>query len=414
MFLKKSVVFESNKFECIVTSWKCYFTVTHIFYSNILEFIMVICDASIIHEHSERKIIVVNCKRCHKKITNFANVKNVSRRLWCASFFTLLLSEINIINLYGEIFCECGNFLGYEQNVYDWMIIKKNVTLEYWLPWKIQCNRKNTDVLWINCEIVNKLLKLMIFFSKTLVHSYQIKSMNMKLQLHFCIQSSSFLVLSSEKSVDKFLFCIQSSTFLVFEFGGQICSLITILKMKAKFTVLILFVLFVHLNAHISIQIDDDGFLQVGDFLQTFVRGPIRPYEHSFFLRNLYKFVRVFVQMLSIMITLVGSNLITTKLTPAITLPQQGTKVEISLGNNVTNFNKQFKNEFGCRNNVCWKSCYTEDEDEIDFWCFTSPTVALREYKSCTYHSDCAPYWECLNSCHNGRNKTYIAINVTF
>lgn len=167
--------------------------------------------------------------------------------------------------------------------------------------------------------------------------------------------------------------------------------------------VFVLFSSFAYLNAqHISIQIDENDFGQVADFLQTFTHGPIRPYEHSFILRNVKKFTRVLIQMGGFMLTLVASNLLTVKFTPAISAPtlQPETKFEISFANNSTIDNDRFQNEFGCHKNVCWRSCFTENETEIEFWCYTSPELKSREYKSCTYHSDCAPYWECLNLCH--------------
>lgn len=180
------------------------------------------------------------------------------------------------------------------------------------------------------------------------------------------------------------------------------------------FKVFIFFLLFTHLNAHISIQMDDGDFNQVADFLQTFAHGPIQPYEHSCILRNLKKFTRVFAQMLGVMVTLVASNLLTAKFSPGITPPQQqqqDTKLEISFASNASigDGGDGFKNEFGCHNEVCWRSCYTETENEIDFWCYSSPHLQSREYKRCKYQTDCAPYWECLESCH-GKPEYFFVI----
>lgn len=150
-------------------------------------------------------------------------------------------------------------------------------------------------------------------------------------------------------------------------------------------TVFVLFLLFVRLNAHISIQMDDGDFSQVGDFLQTFAHGPIQPYEHSFFLCNMKKYSCVFIQMFGLMLALLTSNLLTVKFTPLITTSQQETLKEF-------NYNDQFKNEFGCPNNVCWRSCYTEDINELGFRCYSSSNTNSNEYKVCSKKEDCAPH----------------------
>lgn len=184
----------------------------------------------------------------------------------------------------------------------------------------------------------------------------------------------------------------------------------------AKFTVL-LCCLIVQVNAFISIQIDEENFPQIADFLQTFAHGPIIPYEHSFFLRNFKKFSGVFAQMVGIMLTLTASSILSAHLapTPIITIPQsQDPKVDICVGN-FTNFNERFKNNFGCHNNGCWRSCYSDAETE--FWCYTSPQADSREYKICTSHTDCAPYWECLHPCQKGKYElflNYLTTDISF
>lgn len=118
--------------------------------------------------------------------------------------------------------------------------------------------------------------------------------------------------------------------------------------------------------------------------------------------------------MFGLMLTLTASSLLTAKFSPSpvITIPQE-TKEDICVANftNFTNFNKQFKNKFGCLNNACWRSCYSDKD--IEFWCYTSPIIKTREYTKCTYHSDCAPYWECLHPCQTG-NSNRIKNNLTF
>lgn len=169
------------------------------------------------------------------------------------------------------------------------------------------------------------------------------------------------------------------------------------------FKVFVFFLLLAHANAHISINMDDGDFGQVADFLQVFGRGPIQPYEHSCILRNLKKFNRVLFHMCSAMITLVASNLITAKFT-TVEPQQQQDQLEIHFA--ISSFigggssGDAFKTDFGCHNGVCWRTCYTEDPKQMDFWCYSSPQLNSREYKTCAYQTDCSPYWECLDSCH--------------
>lgn len=68
-----------------------------------------------------------------------------------------------------------------------------------------------------------------------------------------------------------------------------------------KLTLIVLFCLFVCLHAHISIELDENDYPQIADFLQTFAHGPIHPYEHSCFIRNLKKFGGSVIQMLCLM-----------------------------------------------------------------------------------------------------------------
>lgn len=155
---------------------------------------------------------------------------------------------------------------------------------------------------------------------------------------------------------------------------------------------------------------DDNDFIQVADFIQVFTRGPIQQYEQSCLLRNLKKFSRTFLQMFGLTATLVASNLITVKFTPAITTLHQEPKFEICFANNASIDNDGFRNEFGCYKNVCWRSCYSTEENQTNFWCYTSPILNSLEYKKCTHHTDCAPHWECLDPCH-GKTNLFIIEN---
>lgn len=89
--------------------------------------------------------------------------------------------------------------------------------------------------------------------------------------------------------------------------------------------------------------------------------------------------------MFGLIVSLLTSNLLTLKFTPFVTSQQERLK---------ESYNDRFENEFGCRNNVCWRNCYTEDQNE--------PDINSNEYKSCNHDSDCASHWECLSLCQSG------------
>lgn len=88
-------------------------------------------DESTICEYALIQTIEVKCKQCRKTITDFSNVKSVSRRYWCTSNYMVQWNINFYISIYGEIFCECSNYLGYESDINEWMLLKNNVVFEY-------------------------------------------------------------------------------------------------------------------------------------------------------------------------------------------------------------------------------------------------------------------------------------------
>lgn len=96
-----------------------------------LDFTMVNVDESTVHEYPFIKTIEAKCKQCRISITNFSNLKSVSRQSWSTSYNTMQWNITYEITMYGEIFCECGNYLGYESDITEWRLMKKNVVLEY-------------------------------------------------------------------------------------------------------------------------------------------------------------------------------------------------------------------------------------------------------------------------------------------
>lgn len=92
---------------------------------------MVKIDETFVHECADVKLIVVNCKKCRKTITTYSNLKNLSRRGWGTMNYLTQWNIIYNITRNGDIFCECGNHLGFETGIFDWFLLKKNVVIEY-------------------------------------------------------------------------------------------------------------------------------------------------------------------------------------------------------------------------------------------------------------------------------------------
>lgn len=202
--------------------------------------------------------------------------------------------------------------------------------------------------------------------------------------------------------------------------------------------VLLLLTLFiVYSETFISIRIDPDDFESVNDFFQrNLIRSeydPLMEMHQSKFKKNCLKIFKktsiAIIQLCSLMIALVGSNLLTTRLDYVIMQPptkillpqpqssitkltkaeqqhqQQQSELEIMFKNflfNTTNGGGGVcSNDFGCNKNVCWRSCYSDESSAIPKWCFSAPNPQKRRYHACTTANDCSPCWECLDVCHD-------------
>lgn len=90
-----------------------------------------ICEEETIHEFAYTKSIHVKCMNCLKPIVNFAFVRSFSLQSWSISILNLMNNIVFDVNLWGEIHCECGKFLGYELNLSEWILFKRNVVLNH-------------------------------------------------------------------------------------------------------------------------------------------------------------------------------------------------------------------------------------------------------------------------------------------
>lgn len=177
-----------------------------------------------------------------------------------------------------------------------------------------------------------------------------------------------------------------------------------------KFLFVCAFLTFVvALNAHISIDIDAEDLDRVGEFIQNL---HINREEHLYDLVHTsirFKMMKIvkqttftIIQLCGFMMAMVGSNLITASLSPMQHQQQQEEQTELHvLLKNISQINGGTCNiNFGCNNNVCWKTCYDDDIRNQQVWCYTSSNPKSHDYHQCDTHTDCSPCWECVEVCH--------------
>lgn len=149
-------------------------------------------------------------------------------------------------------------------------------------------------------------------------------------------------------------------------------------------------------NAYVTIQIEPEDIQNIGDILMQFQqhRLVINPQSRYVQIIPLCKsFSRAILQMMGIMLTLVGANVLTSKLESFTIVPQV---------TNITTLHKirpsqLCPHEFGCDGNLCWRTC--DGEKMIgQSWCYTSKKNET-EFQKCNFSHECSPCWDCLTSC---------------
>lgn len=167
----------------------------------------------------------------------------------------------------------------------------------------------------------------------------------------------------------------------------------------SNIVIILLTLVLIQTNAHISIQIDPDDFDHVTEFFENIIINQQQPvvYRRFSVVLVLKKVTVSIIQMIGIMLTLVGANLITEKFHEVQAQPKQN---DLVVRNNTINDLIEMCNEkdFGCNRNVCWRTCVddSEKENNSQTWCYTSPKPEKREYHPCVYSYDCSPCWECI------------------
>lgn len=169
----------------------------------------------------------------------------------------------------------------------------------------------------------------------------------------------------------------------------------------SKIIIFLLALILIQTSAHILIEIDPEDFEQVSDFFENIIINN-RIQQHPInskrsLMRIVKKTASGLIQMLCVMITLVASNILTTKISELNT--QQAYENEF-FERNVTNntiLKKCNQNDFGCNRNLCWRTCDVENDERTKKWCYTTANAINRKFQNCSHSFDCSPCWDCLN-----------------
>lgn len=159
-------------------------------------------------------------------------------------------------------------------------------------------------------------------------------------------------------------------------------------------------------ESHISIDIDPEDMDGVRSFFESLlfnrpiqILQPMMNRRRSGPIKRLMaKSLNSVIQMFTIIITLVGANLITNKLSQ----PSHANFDQNLITTNTTAINgtNVCSTEFGCNRNLCWRACTVNNENDLAYtsWCFTSADNNGIVHQ-CKTHTDCSGCWECTHPC---------------
>lgn len=158
-----------------------------------------------------------------------------------------------------------------------------------------------------------------------------------------------------------------------------------------------------HVSGHIIIHIEPADLHQIGEIL---VQHMQEQQEHSIIPRSrssrsvaFIKISQSVFQLVGILLTLVGANLLTAKLEPFVVH-------QININKPTITPPEMCNNDFGCDSNMCWRTCNVVDnvsneqkKDITQSWCYTTSKANYSNYHSCIFSSECSPCWSCVGSC---------------
>lgn len=90
-------------------------------------------NTPIIREYLNLRTIEVHCADCLIPITKFKHVKRIdgTRHLWRVKEYYITWNNSFRFNHNGEIFCCCGQYLGYKFSDLEWALLKEQTKILY-------------------------------------------------------------------------------------------------------------------------------------------------------------------------------------------------------------------------------------------------------------------------------------------
>lgn len=152
-------------------------------------------------------------------------------------------------------------------------------------------------------------------------------------------------------------------------------------------------------NMHILIDISPMELQSIGEVLvESYLHHNLiqrKPSIGNTMLSVVQKCACQLFQFIGITCSLVGANILTSMLQQSADAPTATTFNSSLVPSKLCN------HDYGCDDNVCWRSCKSNGKSTEDAaWCYSTPDPKLRKYQQCLYQHDCSPCWECLGTCN--------------
>lgn len=170
----------------------------------------------------------------------------------------------------------------------------------------------------------------------------------------------------------------------------------------------LIFILFSITHAHLVIDIEPEEMQRIAEILvENYLANNLTPQTavaRNTVLSHIKKISFGIIQLFGITISLVSANLLTSLFEPTIVTPPEINSNSVNITNHETM--EMCNRDFGCSENVCWRSCDAGSTNQIQnknnqkSYCYTTPKPESHKYQQCIYAHDCSPCWECLGSCH--------------
>lgn len=152
----------------------------------------------------------------------------------------------------------------------------------------------------------------------------------------------------------------------------------------------------------IVIDIDREELQRFGEILVE--NYFMRDVERGRFSSNsqLRKVLIGVVQLMGITVSLVSASLITNSIQPYALSTPEDEIIPVSTQNNTIKPSDICKFDFGCDENLCWRTC-DDGMKSNNSWCYTAAIAGQLQNQLCTHSFQCSPCWDCIGSCFSSR-----------